>query len=111
MHALVDQLAAARQRGIRAPLAVVALAAAVAIARAEKHHRPEHAALEYFARLQERGVKTMVIAEPHPRTGLLGGLMHPAQLRGVEGAGLLDDDVLPRANRRERDRGERGVEG
>ena len=37
MHALVDEFAAAGERGIGAPFAVVAFAAAVTVAGAEKH--------------------------------------------------------------------------
>jgi len=110
VHALVDQFAAAGEGGIGAPLTVVALAAAVAVAGAEEHKRAEGAGFEEFAGFLEGGVETVIIADADAGAGLGGGLLNGAELGCVEGAGFFNEDVFAGFDRGERDRGEGGVE-
>ena len=111
MDALIDEFAAAGEGGIGAPLAVVALAAAVAVAGAEKHEGAEDAGVEEFAGFLEGGVEAVVVAEADAGLGRLGGGEDRAELGGVEGAGFLDEDVFAGADGGAGDGGEGGVEG
>ena len=60
VRALIDQLAAAGNRGLRAPFFLIADASAVAIARADEHQRTEHAGVDDLPRLLKAGVEAMI---------------------------------------------------
>src|SRR5580658_2921448 len=62
VDALVEQLAAARNGRIRAPLALIAGAAAVAVASADKQQGADRAGIEDGARLLEGAVISMIEA-------------------------------------------------
>ena len=110
MDALVDEFAAAGEGGIGAPLAVVALAAAVTVAGAEKHERPKDAGFKKFAGFLEGGVEAVIVADADAGAGLGGGLLNGPELGGVEGARLFDKDVFAGLDGGEGNGGERGVE-
>src|SRR5262249_20530601 len=82
VHALVDQLAAARALGLGSPLAVVAGASAMAVAAADEHQVAESAALEDLACFAKGTVITVI--EAHPHEG--GGARDAIQFRGAAGA-------------------------
>ena len=70
--ALVDQFAAAGDRGVGAPFAVVAGASAVAVAAADEHHFAQRAGFEDLARLAEGAVKAVIEADADQRAGFAG---------------------------------------
>ena len=89
--------------GVGAPLPVVAEAAAVAVAAADEHQRPERARVDELARLLERGMIAVVEADADADARAF----RPRRSRGrsfVDGARrrLLDQDVLAGLDRRER---------
>src|SRR5205823_5014813 len=94
MHALVEHLAAAGDRWVGAPLALVAQPPAVAVAPANIHERPKHATVEDRARLLEGRVEAMVEANLDDDAGGLGGGDQRAQLVGIARGRLLDQYVL-----------------
>ena len=110
VDALIDEFAAAGEGGIGTPLAVVALASAVAVTGTQKHERPEDAGIEELAGFLEGGVEAVIVAEADASVGQLGGGENRAELGGVERAGLLDEDVFASANGGQGDGSEGGVE-
>ena len=110
MDALVDQFAAAGEGGIGAPLAVIALAAAVTVAGAEEHERPEGAGFEQFSGFLEGGMEAVIVTDADAGTGLRGGPLNGPELGGVEGAGFFNQDVFAGLDSGERDGREGGVE-
>jgi hypothetical protein len=97
VDALVDQLAAAGERGVGAPLAVVAAAAAVAVAAAQEHQRAERAGVEELAGFLRAGVEAVIVAEADA-DARRGRRLDGAELGGVERAGLLDEHVFAGAH-------------
>ena len=110
MHALVDEFAAAGERGIGAPLAVVAFAASMAVTRTQKHERPEGARFKESSGFLEGGMKTVVVADAHAGAGFGGGGLDSAELSGVESAGFFNEDVFAGFDGGERNGRKRGVE-
>ncbi len=93
MHALVDQLAAAGTRRIGAPLVLVADAAAMTVASAHEHQRPQVPAGHDRVRLLQRRVVAMVETHTNGQPALAGHRLHRIELGGRQRRGLLDEDV------------------
>ena len=81
VHALIDQLAAARPGGLGSPLAVVSDPAAVAVARPQVHQLPVAAGMHLVRELGDRRVKAMVEPDLHHPAGVVRGLDQPLDLR------------------------------
>jgi hypothetical protein len=111
VDALIDQLAAARQRRVGAPFLVVADPAAVAVAAAHEHQRPERAARHQVVRLLQRRVVAMVEADPHAQVVGAGERHERLDLGHRASRGLLDQHVLAGLEGRARDLGQRVVGG
>ena len=62
VDSLVDQLAAPRQLGIRAPLAVVSLSAAMAVASPQEHEGAQDPRVMNLAGLEHARVKPVVVS-------------------------------------------------
>ena len=95
MDALVDQFAAAGELRVGAPFAVVADAPAVAVARADEHQRAERAGVDEFARLLQRRMEAVIVADPDERPVIcVGGAGGRSISADGNGGGFFDEDVL-----------------
>ena len=94
VHALIDQFAAAGLLRVRAPLLLVADAAAVAVAAAHEHQVAERACVEQLAGLAERGMIAMVEADAHEPATSSGRFDQRIELAQRAAGRLLDEDVL-----------------
>src|SRR5664280_3274710 len=110
MHALVNQLAAAGQLRIGAPLPVITRAAAMSVASTNEHERSDRPGIDQFAGLLQRRMETVIITETNAHAGPGGGILHLPQLGRGETAGLFHKDVFAGAHGRKADRRERGVD-
>src|ERR1043165_5247460 len=110
MDALIDQFAAARKRGVGAPLPIIASAAAMSVARAQMHQRTKRASIDERADFLQRGMQAMIVTNPNADACICGSLMEHVQLDRVERTGLFDEDMFTGANCRKGDWCERGVE-
>ena len=100
MHALIDDLSAARQFWIRAPLALVSDASTVPIPAAHEHHVADRAGLEQLVSLPERRMVTMIESDPHLRRMATGHADNLIDLAERPRRGLLDEHVLAGLNGR-----------
>ena len=96
MYALVDELAAARDRRVRSPFGVIADAPAVTVAGAHKHEWSEHTLAYECASLAKCAVMTMIESDAHPHAMARGELEQRPQLVDVTCARLLNQYVLAR---------------
>ena len=96
MNALVEQLAAAGDLGLRPPLLVVPDASAVAVAAADEHQRTELPGGEHLARLLKRGVVAVVEADLHAHAAAFGGGDRArSSSSGARAAGFSTSTCLP----------------
>ena len=94
VDALVQQLAAARDRRVGAPLAVVADPAAVAVARADVQQLADRAGVDQRAGLLEGRVEAVVEPDPHEPPVARRPPRAAASSAALRRGRLLDQDVL-----------------
>src|SRR5689334_13892226 len=104
MHALVDQLAAAGKPRVGPPLLFVTETSAMPVTAAEKHQLADLAAVDELARLLQRGMKAMVVADAHRNAATVRFDRERFEFARADGAGLFDEHMLPGLHRREGER-------
>ena len=104
VRALVDQFAAAGERRVGAPFAIVAGSSAVTIAAADKHHLAQRAAFKDLARPAECAVIAVIEADADQRSGAPRGFGHRVKFAGRARSRLFDQHVLTGGRRLGRDR-------
>jgi hypothetical protein len=65
VNALIDQFAATRENGVRAPLPLIANAAAVPVSSSQKHELTERAVIAQIAGLHDLGVLSLIEPDAH----------------------------------------------
>ena len=111
VNALVEQLAAAGDRRIGAPLLVVAEAAAVPVACPDEHQRTEHARIEQRVRLLERRMVAMVEADLDADARRSAAAMTGVSSSGARAAGFSTSTCFPASTAPSGDRRQRVVAG
>src|SRR5580693_8342177 len=107
MHALIEELAAARAFRPRAPFAFVAGSAAMAVARAQYHEGAERTRLDQAARLLESAVIAQIETHANPHIVLACQEGQRAKFIRMPGGRLLDEYMAAGGNRRAHDFGMR----
>ena len=97
MRTLVDELSAARNRGVRAPFLVVADASAMPVATADEHQFAENSGGDDLFRLAEGPVVTMIESDMNVHPFFVPGGEDRIELRGEARGWLFNEHVLARS--------------
>src|SRR6478736_1832045 len=94
MHALIDEFAASRLLRVRAPLLLVAKAAAVSVTPADEHQITKQPLREQLTGLADRWVVAVIEADAYEPATLLGRFDQGIDFAQRPAGRLLDEQVL-----------------